>query len=316
MPVSPPPNPTQQESDPPTRSLGDWLFWIAVILLSGVALLLGAIIVYNRWQQLQSPPEEIVIGAELRATAGILAGDMPLETTQRPPTALPTPPPTALPTITPTPSPTSPDSPVTPTEQGPEVTAGQVNNNSEFRDDFSSNALGWSEVQRDNSKRGYLPEAYFIEVTAPGVFALSFAPVNFIPEVVTFDAQVVAGEAGGTFGLLCQYVDEKNFYMVELNPFRGEIALGERLAGTYQALTSPEWQPASSFDTSPGTINHIQIGCTQELIDVRLNDTLVAAVEIAQPIREATQTALFAAGYPGLDAQGFKVSFDNFSALR
>jgi hypothetical protein len=315
-----PTTPDEPQSSQNPRRLIDWLFWITAAILALTALGLFGMILYDRWQQQNADILEMTISPD----------DLPRGLNVEGPPGIPTEPAQAgtatpeqteavaaqLPEASATPGTTEPAPPGGEIGEVPqEAAGGQRLTSSELRDDFSTPLLGWSEAERDDSRRGYLPEGqYFIEVDAPGVFALSFLPVEFAPYAIEFSAIVAQDAAGGTYGVLCQYIDENNFYLVEFNPTTGELAVGERKASVYTAFTSPEWQNASGFNLDPGGSNRIAVNCSPTEILVNVNGQGTARLSVNDPLQPGSRMALFAAGYEGIRDGGFRVILDDVFA--
>lgn len=301
----------------PDRS-NDRLFWISASVLLLVAIGLLGLILYDRWQQQTNETLEMTISPQdsLRAL-----------TSEDESTGAVSPPLLESPAVDVTPTrvleaAAAPTLLLEPTPQNspeesasPDASGGQSLTATELRDDFSTSLLGWSEAERQDSRRGYLPEGkYFVEVGAPGVFALSFLPAEFSPAMVEFSASVPAGSVGGTFGVLCQYGDDNNFYLVEFNPGSGELAIGMRRDAVYSALTNPEWQTAAGFVMESSETNHFTIHCTPPEIVVIVNEQEAARLVVSDPLPQGSRLALFAAGYEGIQENGFRVILDDVFA--
>ncbi len=319
---------TTASSEPSTRNEGlrivispkakDWLFWISAGLLALIAIGLVGLIWYDHWQQANAADLELTISPDNLPRALNQSGAPSVQPDPAVVAAL-----TAQPTLTPVQVDPAQLSTVIATPDGEELdpnpapanTSSQIRTATEIRDDFSTNLLGWSEAEREDSRRGYLPEGqYYIEVDAPGVFALSFLPVDFAPELVEFQAQVPEAAPGGTFGVLCQFSDENNFYLVEIDPASGTLALGQRKDGLYTALTDPEWQDAVGLVTVANAANQINVTCSDSEILVSINGQVAGRRGISTPLPQGSQMAIFAAGYEGILATGFQVLIDNLFA--
>lgn len=302
----------------PVRS-NDRLFWLSASVLVLIAIGLLGLILYDRWQQQNDETLEMTISPQ--ASLRVMNSDDATSSALNPP-LLQSPAPAATLTQALAAEATSTQElAATPAQSGEgepaatDTAGGQHLTTTELRDDFSTSLLGWSEAEREDSRRGYLPEGeYFIEVSAPGVFALSFVPVEFSPALVEFTARVSPESVGGTYGVLCQYGDENNFYLVEVNPFSGELAIGARRDAVYTALTDPEWQPAPSFVVATGEANRFAVTCTPSEILVIVNGQEVARQVVSSPLPSGLRLALFAAGYEGLLGSSFRVILDDIFA--
>lgn len=305
--------PTSKKPAQGGSRIGDILFWLTVLALGGVAAVLVTLALWDGWQSATAEPTVMVFSRE---------------STTPPPTGSPTPESLDLALDLPAPAPVDSQAQPgefipEPTSAGPaaspppmpeEVVGGSSSGLTSLRDDFSTQQWGWSARATESSLRGYEGGAYFIETNAEDVYALSFVPVEFLPVEFRFEAAAVTAAGGGTFGLLCQYVDESSFYLVEFEPQRGEVALGKRSGGEYQSLSEPEWQPLQGFDSGAGAINRVSILCSPERLQVSVNGGESRSVEILNPLTGARRAALFTAGNEGVPTSGFRVYWDNFSA--
>lgn len=308
--------------NPQKSGSSDTLFWLVVLVLGALAVALVGIILWNGWQSANAEPTEMAfsfedtpVPAELptdpQDSAGDNADPAELNLAREEPTAQLTAEaaqtnPTAGAPLSGTPEPGDP------VGRAPNF-SGQSLSPSALKDDFSFDQLGWSTSATESSARGFDGGAYFIESRAPGVYALSFVPVEFPPVNLNFEAAVTT-PGPGTFGVLCQYVDEGSFYLVEINPELGEVSLGMRVAGVYLPLSEPVWQPLPDFDPAAGSINSFRVRCNPDRIAVSTNGGAVLGVDILNPLPGGRRAALFAAGQEGLPADGFRVYWDNFSA--
>lgn len=298
-----PQNPKQPARKPGSR-LGDTLFWVAVLVLGSVALVLVLLAVWNGWQSATAAPTVVVFSREqtpqvTQSASSPTPEALDLELERAAPE-----------NNDPNPVATPPQIPGGLTPEAEAVGSGLTS----LQDDFSNPQGGWSTRTTESSRRGYEGGAYFIETEAMDVYALSFVPVEFLPAVFRFEAAVVTPGSGGTFGLLCQYVDENSFYLVEFDALRGELALGKRSAGEYQPLSEPEWQPVQGFDTTPGAINRFSISCSPQRLQVSVNGGESRSAEVLNPLIGGRRAALFTAGSAEIAAGGYRVYWDNFFA--
>lgn len=315
-----PPGSTPPDNSPPSKNrLGDLLFYSVVAVLALIALVMIGYIVWDGWQSANAAPTELVIsrtelnlpetpepelltlprGGTPTAPAATAAGAPAVTAAGTEPALTPVPVESATPAAT--------SAPATPL-------SGQERRPTFLQDDFSTDLLNWSTVVRESSLRGYAGGAYFIEVSAPAVYALSFIPLELPPTSISFDAAAGNEARGGTYGVLCQYLDENNFYLIEVRAETGELAIGARQEAEYKPLTDPEWQPISGYNTSVGAINQFLITCTPEHIQVNINAIPAAQVNVPQPLRTGQKAALFAAGGAESGGAVFRMYFDNLTA--
>jgi hypothetical protein len=189
----------------------------------------------------------------------------------------------------------------------------QYLNDHSIYDDFSSSTLGWKEGSSDIGAWGYADGGYFINVAQPEYMVWKFPPVNFQPTTAEFDVWSPSGPQGGTYGVICHFQDQDNFYFVEIDQAGNSYSFGQYAAGEQIILSNPEWKTATFLKTNSQDANHIMVGCDSDMLSLFINNQYEEQVvlnEYAQP----GDLAIFVSTWNDLGPQGFKVIFDNFSA--
>jgi len=163
------------------------------------------------------------------------------------PTATELPPATA--TSAPVPPPTQPPSdqeemPATPTAPAPPAPTAvpspaltgqqRLDDNSLF-DDFSSDALGWSQRNNETAETGYENEQYFIRVKQPTNWVMSKVPGDFPHTVIEFDAAVADGSVAGMYGVICHFENDDNLRFRSHRPGNEQLF---RLVACWRANSS------------------------------------------------------------------------------
>jgi hypothetical protein len=95
----------------------------------------------------------------------------------------------------------------TPTPAGPQVL---------YRDDFSDDSSGWAVDSDDTGSVGYAAGEYFFTITKEKWFTWSHPEENFSDIRIEVTVRDLSDNSGGlepsTFGLICNYQDDQNFY--------------------------------------------------------------------------------------------------------
>lgn len=318
--------PTSRTAKNKSRA-GDMLFWLIVLILGVIAVVLVGMVLWDGWKTATAEPTEIFfsLGAAPDASSTPIP-EAQLELSMDGNELLPLP--DISPTLTELETTLSPEveftaSPQTidqPTEVVQNLTPDvkedfqQELNAERLRDDFSTPLLGWSTAVLDASSRGYENSEYYIEVTVPSIYALSFVPSPFNPLVIKFDMRVASEPADGTFGILCQYIDDNSFYIVDVNPQTGQFSVGVRTNGIYASITDPEWQPLEGFETGVNLPNHFDISCQPEQISLIINGQQNTPIAVPEPLIGGSLSSVFVYGGQTLQPSGLRIYIDNFLA--
>ncbi len=221
--------------------------------------------------------------------------------TAAPAPTTPSPTPRVLLTL-PLPTPVPPTPTPTPTPIPPERIL--------FQDDFSDPNSGWPRFKADWGITDYINGRYRIGVGLAYTDLWANPGLDFRDIRIEVDAQAVAGSEYNSFGVLCRYQDDENFYFFVLSN-AGYYAIVKMIDGEQYQLT-PERQLAVRGIIRPGSqVNRVQAECVGDRLRLYANGHLLAEV----------QDDAFAHGDVGLIAGAFTdagiiVEFDNFVVLR
>ncbi len=221
--------------------------------------------------------------------------------TPAPAPAEPSPTPRVLLTL-PLPTPVPPTPTPTPTPIPPERIL--------FQDDFSDPNSGWTRFKAEWGISDYINGRYRIGVGLAYTDLWANPGLDFTDVRIEVDAQAVAGSEYNSFGVLCRYQDDQNFYFFILSN-AGYYAIIKMIDGEQYQLT-PERQLAVRGIIRPGSqVNRVQAECVGDHLRLYANGHLLAEV----------QDDTFAHGDVGLIAGAFTdagviVEFDNFVVLR
>jgi hypothetical protein len=221
--------------------------------------------------------------------------------------------------VTGQPQPTVPPAPTaaqSSTASGPTLTGNQRQNEYSLFDDFSSDALGWPIYDDGRAIMKYEDNAYSIQITEPGYFDWAYAPVDFIPYEIQFEAHSQAGVKDGTYGVFCQFQDEDNYYYVEFDQSKSsyivaEIVNGKDIPLNTTASGEVEWEASGLIKSTPTDVNRIWVSCYLDNIILFINDKMAANVKVKQPFSQPGEMALFVYTLESAGKDGYKVFFDN-----
>ena len=191
----------------------------------------------------------------------------------------------------------------------------EVGSDSYF-DDFSDSGSRWEVGSDDLAAWGYESEAYFIEIKQTQMIYWIIAPTQLEATDLEFDAHPAESYPDnlfGTYGAVCHYFDNDNFYIVEVDPSTKAVYFGKYTQGNLVTLSDPEWIDANNFKPSSSDVNHIRVSCTGTGISLYLNGKFETEIS-DDSAPSGGFVGFFAATYDGLPQGGFKVFFDNFSA--
>lgn len=207
---------------------------------------------------------------------------------------------------------------ILPTDE-PTSSEGQYQDEYTFMDDFSSNAFDWTEYEDDITVVKLEDEAYSFQILEPEYYDWAYIPTSFFPTFITFDVYGLPGEQNGTFGLMCQYQDENNYYYTEIDLETNEYIIAQIIDGEYYLLNEPladdyDWLTASALNAAPEDPNTITVECSLSAITLIINDEFVNSVTVDQPFTDEGWMAFFVYAYSFADLDGYKIYFDNVIA--
>jgi len=211
---------------------------------------------------------------------------------------------------------TVPPTAVPPTTVAP--TSPQFRDAHIFKDDFSSEALGWPLYDDGKTILKYENNSYSFQIKEPDLFDWAYFPIDFFPSEISFDVVSPQSLQDGTFGVFCNFQDEDNYTYVEVDLMLGEYTIGQYKDGESIPLTAENekgqyWHPANSIKPAAES-NHFDIGCYPGRIYLLINNEIIDEVTIAQPFDKKGETAFMVYAFDFASTEGYKVFFDNVEA--
>ncbi len=203
----------------------------------------------------------------------------------------------AVPTTTPTPPPTF----VVPTDM-PVL----------FYDDFSSPESGpWPVLYGPWGAMGYMSGGYRITISLPQTDVWAVAGLRVADVRVEVDAVAVSGSEYNSFGVLCRYQDDENFYFFVLSN-AGYYAIVKKEGGEQYQLTSERQFARRDVIRPGGALNRVAAECQGRTLRLYANGVLLAEVEDPKAPLGPGDVGILAGAFT--DA-GVIIHFDNFLAL-
>ena len=174
-----------------------------------------------------------------------------------------------------------------------------------LQDDFANSSSGWSEQSTETGSSLYQNGQYVIQVNQPNYDLWgNYDNEQFGDVIINVDVSVLQSANGtGGYGVMCRYVDNENYYKLELDE-DGYFIIYKYEGGEYFALY--DWDRRSSLDGATAT--HLTASCIGSQLTLAVNDAVIASVNDDS----------FSQGYIGLvagvfDDPGVQIGFDNLT---
>lgn len=181
-----------------------------------------------------------------------------------------------------------------------ESSSGEV-----FFDDFSETSSGWDRFQAEIGKTDYVKETYRIIVNEPNTDLFANPYQNFKDAVVEVKARRIGGPDNNSYGVICRYKDEQNFYAAQISS-DGYGGIFRMKDGTYQLLGLESMLPVPAI-MGGSADNLIRFECTGMSLTLFVN---------GEPV-DYREDGSFETGDVGLIAgtfeePGVQIAFDDF----
>ncbi|MCS7011383.1 MAG: hypothetical protein N2049_00450 [Anaerolineales bacterium] len=173
-----------------------------------------------------------------------------------------------------------------------------------YRDDFSTTSGPWPVGDFPGGLSAYREDAYLVQLDVSGRQFLATSKQIYRDVVVEVDVRQTAGKPANLFGLICRYLDERNYYFFVIAG-DGYFGLGKMQDG--QAVLLGQTQMSYSRDIRPDGVNRLTFSCASSTLTGSINGQIVALAEDVD----------FPSGDAGfvvttLEDGGLVVYFDNF----
>ena len=174
-----------------------------------------------------------------------------------------------------------------------------------FQDDFSETGSGWDRFSAEIGSTNYDHEAYHIIVNEPITDLFANPYMSYKDTVIEVKAARVSGPLDNSYGVICRYQDEENFYAALISS-DGYAGIFEVNDGKYKLMGHDEMIPVPA----------ILGGTAANLIHFECVGTSLALAVNNEPV-DTQEDKSFESGDVGLIAGTFQepgvhVAFDDF----
>ena len=174
-----------------------------------------------------------------------------------------------------------------------------------FQDDFSETGSGWDRYVSEIGSTDYNHEAYHIIVNEPITDLFANPYVSYKDTIIEVKAARVSGPLDNSYGVICRYQDEENFYAALISS-DGYAGIFEVYDGKYKLMGHDEMIPVPAI-LGGTAVNLIHFECIGSSLALAVNN---------EPVDAQTDKS-FESGDVGLIAGTFQepgvhIAFDDF----
>ena len=174
-----------------------------------------------------------------------------------------------------------------------------------FEDDFSEKSTGWDRLESESGTTDYKNDAYHIVVNEPLTDLFANPGQSFKDVIIEVTAARQSGPENNSFGVICRYQDEENFY-TGLITSDGYAGIFEVKNGKYVLLGQDEMLPVPSILGGTAS-NKIHFECIGNSLALAVNDSPVDAQN--DKSYESGDVGLIAGT---IEESGVHIAFDDF----
>ncbi len=178
-----------------------------------------------------------------------------------------------------------------------------------FFDDFSEVKSGWDRFAGEIGSTDYKDKTYQISINEPNTDLFANPYKLFKDTIIEVNAAKVGGPVNNSFGVICRFQDEKNFYSAQIST-DGYAGIFRMKDGVYRLIGHDAMIPVPSI-LGGSAVNTIHFECIGRSLALAVNGTPV----------DAREDKSFENGDVGLIAGAFEeagvvIAFDNFSVTQ
>jgi len=178
-----------------------------------------------------------------------------------------------------------------------------------FFDDFSETKSGWDRFAGEIGATDYNNKTYQILINEPNTDMFANPYKLFKDTVIEVKAAKISGPVNNSFGVICRFQDEKNFYSAQISS-DGYAGIFRMKDGVYKLIGQDAMIPVPSI-LGGSAVNTIHFECIGRSLALAVNGTPV----------DAREDKSFENGDVGLIAGAFEeagvvIAFDNFSVTQ
>ncbi len=178
-----------------------------------------------------------------------------------------------------------------------------------FFDDFSETKSGWDRFAGEIGTTDYKDKTYQISVNEPNTDLFANPYKLFKDTIIEVKAAKVSGPVNNSFGIICRFQDEKNFYSAQISS-DGYAGIFRMKDGIYKLIGHDAMIPVPSI-LGGSAVNTIHFECIGRSLALAVNGTPVDASEDKN--FENGDVGLIAGAFEGA---GVVIAFDNFSVTQ
>jgi len=175
-----------------------------------------------------------------------------------------------------------------------------------FFDDFSETKSGWDRFAGAIGTTDYKDKTYQISINEPNTDLFANPYQLFKDTIIEVKAAKVGGPVNNSFGVICRFQDEKNFYSAQISS-DGYAGIFRMKDGVYRLIGQDVMIPVPSI-LGGSAVNTIHFECIGRSLALAVNGTPV----------DAREDKSFENGDVGLIAGAFEeagvvIAFDDLS---
>lgn len=174
-----------------------------------------------------------------------------------------------------------------------------------FQDDFSDPGSGWRVLQNGQKLVNYDQGAFLIRVAEAGFSYWSTPRLKLKDVRIDVDVEKRGGPDNNTYGILCRYQDEDNFYSLVISS-DGYYGIAKMKAGQ-QSLLGAEGMQVGEAIQQGAALNHLRADCSGNQLKLWVNGNALISVEDTDFTQGDVGVIASSTTEPGVE-----ISFDNF----
>lgn len=185
----------------------------------------------------------------------------------------------------------------------PTATRSPISSTEVFRDDFSSAASNWFEVDNDEATIQQNNGKLFARIKIPNTFYWTSPGVTYSDVIIEVDVTLEVGTMNNEFGVMCRVTDGRQYQFWLAGD--GSYAIMRWQSGNFIPLD--DWSKSEDVLPGIGKRHHITASCIGDELSLSVNGVHLVTV------RDSTFTfgdVALTSGTRGVG--GAMVSFDNF----
>lgn len=145
-----------------------------------------------------------------------------------------------------------------------------------YQDDFSNPDSGWPAQADTEKSASYSDGQYLLQAFTSNQDVWAHPGESFGDARIEVDAVKSGGTDDNSFGLVCRFVDDENFYFFIISS-DGYQTIGKYMGGNISYLSAEKMQPSSAINLGTAS-NHIRADCVGSTLTLYVNNQQVSSV--------------------------------------